>query len=514
MFSPKQLLVNCITLLCLEHREGVATSPSNELIGTILESLPVPEGTVDTDHGKQTYFELRKLLTWLNSRPATDFPTESELLQQVQVACREEGFLYEAIANALFEPISDTKLLIKKIHSYRKNMQSYINDELITKILKDYNHQLTFKRGTVANVTDLITEMGSKLEPLVSAKTRSAHPAQMGHMDFSETEGVSKYFDDVKSLMSTDGAFRTGWQAINRMLGKVGAIKRGEFGIVGGLQHNFKSGFMLSLFVHFCLFNKPFLRDKTRKPLILFVTFENEIPDNLLWIYKYLKENETGMEVPELDVTPAEAAEYVGMRLRETGFEVMMERFDPTEFSAASFTNYLDGLMADGYELQMLVIDYLNMLPKTGLEAKVAGDDIRLLFRRIRNYTAPRGIACLTPHQLSSEALQLTRDNVEDLVRTVANKGFYDGCRRLGQEPDLEMFIHIVRVNGQAYLTIARGKHRNTVTPEKDQYACLPFQKIGTIPWDIDKEVEITVATPGGGALGSDAEEPWWGMAA
>lgn len=106
----------------------------------------------------------------------------------------------------------------------------------------------------------------------------------------------------------------------------------------------------------------------------------------------------------------------------------------------------------------------------------------------------------------------MVRDNVDDFVRNIANRGYYDGCKRLGQEPDLEIMIHIVRVNGKAYLTIARGKHRNVVTPEKDQYAVLPFEIIGTIPWDVDGE-DRSVATPGGGKIGSVDEQPWWDAA-
>lgn len=509
MSSPKQLLVSCVSLLCMEHRNGVATSPSTELIKNVVMTLPLGDGTIDLDHGRQTYLELKKFTLLLNNLQPDEFPSESEVLQQLQVVCREETYLYEAVANLLFEPVGNINELIRKIHSYRRNLQSYLNDKQIQDILKEYHHKLAFKPGSVTDVVGLVTEMGSKLDPLVSAKAKQRHPAMMGSMDFSDTESVVENMASVKQTLSTDGAFRTGWKSVNRMLGKVGAIKRGEFGIIGGLQHNFKSGFMLSLFVHFCLFNRPFLRDKARKPLIVFITFENEIPDNLLWIYKYLKENETGQPVIDSEIDINEAADYVAARLRETGFEIKMERFDPTDFTASGFTAFLDGLMAEGYEVQMLIIDYLNMLSKSGLDAKVAGDDIRLLFRKVRNYTAPRGIACLTPHQLSTDALQMTRDGTSDLVKAIANKGYYDGCRRLGQEPDLEVSIHIVRVNGKAFLTMARGKHRNTVTPEKDQYVCLPFKDVGTIPWDIDGDEDISVRQPGANSMFDDNEDMW-----
>lgn len=508
MFTPKQLLIQCISLLCLEHRPGVATSPSTAIIKEIVDTIPQAESTVDVDHGRMILTDLIKILIWLCSLPEDNFPAEGEILQQLKVACREEDYLYDALAIALNEQ-GEPQETVKRIHSYRRKLAIYLNEEKITSILREYHHKLTFKRTQVADITEAITEMGQRLEPYITSRERMSHPAQMSGVDFGNIDSLEESFGAVKNMLSTEGAFRTGWQALNRMLGKVGAFKRGEFVIVGGLQHQFKSGFMMTLFTHFCLFNSPVLRDRTRKPLIQFITFENEVSDNLLWIYKYLKENETGQPVLDEQINIQEASAYVSARLRETGFEVRMDRFDPTEFSAAAMVNHLDSLISDGYEIQVLLVDYLNMLPKTGMDAKVAGDDIRLLFRRIRNYSSPRGITFISPHQLSSDALQMVRDNVDDFVRNIANKGYYDGCRRLGQEPDLEIMIHTVVVDGKKYLTVARGKHRNTNSPEKDQYFVLPFQNVGTIPWDIDGE-DSSVAKPGGGRVGSGEEDPWW----
>lgn len=511
MLSPKLLLINCTTLLCLEYREGVATAPSNELVTNILESLPIPEATVDFDHGRQTFLELRATVQWLNAKTKEDFPPETEILQQVQVACREESYLYDALMTALSEHHEEIDSIVKVIQSYRIRLNQHLNEERILSILKDTHHRLVFKRGGESvDIIDEVAQLGQRLEPLISARTRQAHPAMTGSMDFSNVDTLAGYLEEVKTSLSPEGAFQFGWKGLNRALGKTGRVRRGEFMVVGALQHQFKSGMMMSLFTHMALFNEPHLRDKARKPLLYFVSFENEITDNLLWIYKYLKENETGEAVVDKEVDVVEASKYTSERLRASGFEVRMDRYDPTEFTIANLLGTLDGLIADGYEIQGLVIDYLNMMSKAGIEAKVAGDDIRFLFRRLRNYTSPRGITLITPHQLSSDALQLTRENVDDFVKAVANKGYYDGCRRLGQEPDLELFVHIVEINGSSYLTVQRGKHRGVVTPSNDLYFVLPFQPVGTIPWDIDKEHEITLAQPGGGAIGSGEEIPWW----
>ncbi|MFO5979615.1 DnaB family ATPase, partial [Klebsiella pneumoniae] len=76
----------------------------------------------------------------------------------------------------------------------------------------------------------------------------------------------------------------------------------------------------------------------------------------LIFIYEYIYENETGIKVDRSSISKAEAAEYVSARLRENGFEPVMYRFDPTEFTIAGLVNYLDTYQARGYELQYLCV--------------------------------------------------------------------------------------------------------------------------------------------------------------
>ncbi len=81
MFTPKQLLIQCISLLCLEHRPGVATSPSTSIITEIVNTIPQPEGTVDIDSGRQIFTEVYKIVIWLCSLKDDAFPTDTEILQ-------------------------------------------------------------------------------------------------------------------------------------------------------------------------------------------------------------------------------------------------------------------------------------------------------------------------------------------------------------------------------------------------------------------------------------------------
>lgn len=511
MLSPKQLLINCITLLTLEHTPGVSTVASKEIIGEVLESLPLPETTVDFDHSRQTFLELRSILLWLLALPEGSFAETSEILQRARVACREESYLYEAIAQVLEANYDSVDAVSKKIQSYRYSLNNYLNENKITEILKEYHHKTVFKRNQVTDMLSLVTEMGERLEPYVNGRERARHRALVGEISTTKPDSLAEILAKAKASSSIEGVLQSGWKGLNRALGRSGGFSRGTFCVVGGLQHNFKTGFMLSVLTHMAMFNTPAMADPTKKPLLLFLSMENELDVNITWIYQYLKENETGEPVVLAEIDPAAASQYVLERLQATGYTVKMLRLDPDEINLPEFIQFIDSFHADGYEIHAILCDYLNMLSKAGIQTRVAGDDVIRVFRRVRNYCSPRGIFFLTPHQLSSDALQLTRDNVEDFVKMVAGKGYYDGCRRLGQDPDLELFIHIVSVNGKSYLTVQRGKHRGVVTPERDRYFVLPFQDVGTIPWDVDKDDEITLSSPGGGAFGDPAAVgAWW----
>jgi hypothetical protein len=167
-------------------------------------------------------------------------------------------------------------------------------------------------------------------------------------------------------------------------------------------------------------------------------------------------------------------------------------------------------LEASGYEIHLIFIDYLNMMSKLGCQQGPAGTDIRDLFRRARNFLSKRGIACITPHQLSTEAKMLLRLGAENFVQEIANKGYYDSCRTIDQEVDFEIYQHIVKVGDESYLTLQRGKHRTPfITPEKDLYTILKFEQIGGILDDINSR-DLSRRYVGGTAVADGGDKPWY----
>ena len=111
----------------------------------------------------------------------------------------------------------------------------------------------------------------------------------------------------------------------------------------------------------------------------------------------------------------------------------------------------------------------------------------------------------------------LVRNETMDFVKKIADGGYYAGSRQLDQEVDVEIYLHIDKVDGKSYQSVQRGKRRgNDVTPEKYKYFVLPFQPIGGLLDDING-ADTSVAKPGAlsqSELDDGGEQPFWLTAA
>lgn len=518
--DPKLLLVKAGTLLYKESQLGDPSIQSAGLVKEIVASVKVPETGMDIDRSREVMQSLRLTVAMLCDQPAGQPIDRSSLLQRVRLNSGDDEGLYYAFEQGLDEERSQDRLKQQCI-VLRCELRDHINQSNIKEIMKQFSHQVNFRPDTV-NWRHLLQEVNEKLAPYTSVNFEEDEVVGvLDVVDLSDAENVVRLMRKAAEETSLDGILKTGYQAINRMLGDHGGFRRGEFAVIGALQHNYKTGFTLNLFKHFALYNKPYMRDPTKKPLLIHVSAENELSLNVQQLYASLWENEHHTECDLSIFThpdPAvvedaliKAQLYIGEKLSVNGYTVMMARVDPSETTYVSIQEMIMKYESQGYEIHAIVYDYLNMISKRGcLSNGPTGSDIRDLFRRVRNIVAPRGICFITPHQISTEAMQLIRQGVPNFVKEIANKLYYDGCKTIAQEVDVEMFIHIENVNGDKFLTCHRGKHRKVrPTPEKHLYTVLPFHAAGAIRDDLLGQ-DLSVRVPGGGKRGTEEEIPWF----
>lgn len=489
MMDYKLLLVKCVTLLYRES-EVSNTEISTSLALSIVDSIKLPENSLDVHTSREILAGLRDTVYWMINKSKERDYEKNELLQRVRINTKDDIYLYNAVSEGI-ATLDNPEEIKKQVLMYRKSLKDHLSSIQINSIISQAFQKINFS-GENVNHRELVREIYSKLEPFTHDIIDSKHPSIVESISFDNEADMVELLTRSKAEISSAGVIRTGWQAINRMLGDAGGFKRGECVVIGALQHNFKTGFALNLFKHFALYNKPYMRDPAKKPLLLHLSLENELPLNIMWLYANLMENKTGQICNVNEVDQVVAAKFIKDTMGVNGYHVDMIRIEPNQCSFHDLIDLLIKYETEGYEIHAIVCDYLNMISKQGLDnTGPTGANIRDLFRRMRNYCAPRGITFITPHQLSTEAKMLVRQGVNNFVQEIANKGYYDGCRTIDQEVDIEITIHIEKIPGRgSFLDCQRGKHRTVIrqTRLEDLYTVLPFNDAGGVRDDINGE--------------------------
>lgn len=504
--QSKLLLVHCITLLYRESQLNSVDENSSMLVREILQNIPLPGISAGFNHERDVLEALKATALYMCEVPIGYKYELNDILQRLKVDTLDEETLYDALVGGIVPILSDENLK-KTCISLRRSLNSHFKEEKLAKIINDAAGTFKFKRNTITNMKSFVSELSAALEPyMVDVVTKD--PAVISEVDMNNLDQITSVFNDVRKSTTGIGILKTGWQGLNRMLN--GGFRRGEQAVIGALQHKYKTGFSLTLFKQMALYNIPIMIDNTKKPLLLRISFEDNLTLNFQFLYQSLKENETGKKADLAGVSDAEMAAYVQEKLSVSGYHTRLMYVNPSLWTYKDLCNKVLELEADGYEVHMLMVDYLLKLPTTGCDQGPMGHDIRNMFERLRNFCSSRGICFITPHQLSTDAKMMVRDGRSDFVKNLVNGGFYSGSKQIDQVLDLEIFIHIETLNGISYLTIQRGKHRIIEqTPHKYQYMVLQFNEVGGIPDDVLSE-DTTRLTVAGGVVGSGEEKPFW----
>lgn len=511
--DSKLLLVRIITLLYLESLYTKKNGAnSRTVIKDALSYIKAPEAVVIADFSKDSSTKLRDIIIWMLEQQPGERIDKVDLLNRLRIAAEHEDYLFESmkINIELGDDEESSKNAMKR---EREELNQFINRSSIQSALREFYQQTHFKPDAV-DWDNIVQEINNRLDPLKGSGSVD-NSSLVEAVDLTNPDSLGEMFKNGLAEINAEGIIRFGWQGFNRMFGSRGGARRGEMIVVGALQHNFKSGTSLEMLIGAALFNKPYMEDETKKPLLLRFSLENSILEDIIHVYRSLIEAETKIEVDENTIDPILAAIYVNERLSANGYTVKFERRNPSDFTYNNLFNIIEDYEAQDYEIHMCNIDYLAMMSTKGCKQGATGQDIRDLFRRTRNFMAAKNILCITPHQLSVDAKKKTREGVEDFVREIANKGYWDSCSTIDQEVDMEIYQHLVIIAGVTYITWMRGKHRKSgrPTPLEDYYTVYQFDpnRIGFIHYDIGGPdmSRRRVGAASNGSSGGDSE--WWG---
>lgn len=510
--DSKLLLVQAITLLYKESLLDDASSGSGSLVTDVIDTVVVPEMSIETERDRSAVSSLRSTALWMASNRSTTKYDRTELLQRIRINIGDDPIIIRSFEDAFNHDDVDPEKVRETVKYYRNQFRSYLQRTQFKKMLQKASKEVLFNEDNV-NWDEFSETLKNDIENLGSFREKELHAAIVHEVDFAEREQLQEQLNKAQAELSTEGALQTGIQALNDMMGSAKGFRRGESVAIYACPHSFKSGLLLTIFKNLCMYNDVYLRDPKKKPMMLFLSFENEIDQNIGWLYASIKENETGEEVDLRKVSSEEAGAYVSEKLKARGWHQKMLRIDPSNFTYRDLFDLFEYYEEQGYEIAALFLDYLNMMSKRGCDEGPSGFNVRDLFRRTRNFTSQRGTTLITPHQLSSEAKALKRQGVDNFLDEIVDKGYLDSCRNLDQEVDLEIYIDKEKIAGRSYLHVHRGKHRKIeITPEKYLKTVLPFHPVaGAIRDDVGREdtrLKFAGQDLNGGSGGD--EKPWF----
>lgn len=484
--TPRLLLIKIITLLHLESLIEGETAKSTDLTTSLLEGVKIPEGEASLiDSEREIIGALYNICRKLSNAIPGEEPDKSDLLQEVRLHCGTEIDLYESFREGVIVELSQDGLK-KRVGSLRKELKEFLYYEGTKKKIFDVAHTLRFRENTIEDMNAYLREFSTDIESSLT-KSSKKNEAILGEINFEDAESVKAVANTVQEEDNGVGKLKFHLQDLNAMLN--GGQRRGEFLCSSALPHNNKTGFSLDCFAGVAMFNEPYLFNPAKKPLLLRISFEDDVEMNFAHLYKHLYEQEFGLVATTKDKKPEEIAQYVMDKLTATGFYVRMIKVDPSLWTIFDLFAYVRDLESEGYEVVMCMLDYMRKMPTTGCVQGIAGADVRDMARRCRNFFNARKTAFFTPHQVSTQAKEIQRSVPKDFVKMLPGGGYYDGCKSLDAEIDIELFQHIEKHNGFSYLTLHRGKHRNApVKKEDEKYLVYQFYDIGGIPPDIGKE--------------------------
>ena len=505
------LLVKSITLMYRESLLNMEEDSTKDLVRKVIEAIKTPEVSIGITKDLEIINALKATATEMVNHDKSHKYQKDILLQQLQVNCGADESTYESLQSGIEPEMTEDENKLTVIN-IRTAIATHFKHGKIEEVLSKRFSEFKFKRSSIKNINKWINTMIAELEPFqVVGQERDS--AIIDEVDISDKESINRVYASIKEENEGGGGFITGFQGINRMIG--GKFRLGEQWGLYGLQHNYKTGFSLTIFKQICMYNTPVLKDPKKKPLLLRISFEDSLVLNFQYLYKNMWENETGKVLSKKDLAEMDIGvmtEYVTNKLSATGFHVKLLFVNPSDWTYKDICNLVLKYEAEGYEVQMVMVDYLTKISKEGCTQGATGQDVRNLFERIKAFMASKGILFITPHQLSTEAKGLMRDGYNDFVKRLPGGGYTADSKQIDQVIDGELFFHIERLKGknEAYFTVQGGKLRRIEqVDEDDKYRVYKFVRKGVILDDLNKP-DSSMLKVGGTPLGEmTADENW-----
>lgn len=485
----KNLLLKAIALLLCESRLAGNGDSSAELVRRIIKESVSPDMVIGRSVDGEVATGLKRIAAQMVENPPNHVYDIETVVLEVKLACASDETITPLIELFLDVKPEDQDKLKLKVINLRKGFDHHFAEKDLKARLTKASIGFSTDRDSIPSVRNYVAQLIADLEKYtVSADERD--PAINYCLDMADDDSTLNLIDRIQNQENGKHLLRTGWQGMNRLLD--GGWRPGEQWVIGAQEHNWKTGFSLTLFRQVAEVNDAVLINEGsgKIPALVRFSFEDSAEANLEFLFKSLWENENGTIVDKMPEDKEFVSKYIKDKMQAKGWRVFLYDVNPSMWTYKDICNEILRLEARGFEIRLMMLDYLLKIPTTGCDQGPHGVDIRNLYERVKAFCAPKKITMITPHQLSPDAKNVARAGTNNFVKDMMGGGYYSGTKQLGQVVDGEIFINIEKdARENFYLAIQRGKHRKIrQTPVEHRYIVMQFVAGGIIPDDLNKD--------------------------
>jgi hypothetical protein len=341
---------------------------------------------------------------------------------------------------------------------------------------------------------DLQEEEIAKLKSMFDSSLKAIeHRESSAHAKASESYVSMSDADSLKRTLtkymerSVTGVLKSGLQGLNRALGARGGIGLGESAVFAALSHHYKSGILLDWTAWTIEYNQEAIRKVTppgKRALCYFISVENEVHQNVMIVFKKIYGRVTGKTIDVTNLSIDWATEWLVNHFKQFDIDLIIDRYNPHEFSFEKFVKRFNSFVDDDKYLVMFILDYLSevkgidpgdTMSAAGFQQLIAENYIKFC-----NHSKQLGYAFVTGHQLNRKAEDMAQDKGAYAVKRF-NPSMVAESSNVFRPVDIFFFMLLVNnIDGHKFLTAINRKNRgNQDTPEHHKFFAYPFTPFG-----------------------------------
>lgn len=420
-------------------------------------------------------------------------PTKKSEKSQIILKVKKSdlGKSDKTIIDSVVDILSEDPKTIKetKILALQRRLQQYI---FIYKA-KDKSRRISMKCQEFNPSDDVMNDaiISDVLNYANEIATMEQHMMGMAEtideVDMTDPKSVSGSLQAF-TKKRIDGVFKTGLKQLNRMLCPNYGFLRGEFGAFAASSHNFKTGMLLKM-ARWCCTRSVVKVSDGLKPIVVFISLENEVPDNTFDLIKAAYIDIYRQPIPE-NANQDELIKKIAEYYYSKQIKLIIYRYDEN-FTFLDFVKLIESKKKQGYCVVAAIIDYITLMKLEGDDKDNQAARFKRLGIHFKNYAKRNDMFICTGLQLNGLADELNSMKKTNTVR-LYNPVHLSDCKGLVNELDILIFMKIeTNQDDIPYLTGAWYKHRGGDRPPKECMSfAYRFHPLLGIPEDEDTEYD------------------------